>query len=121
MLLGGLGVAGGAAVGGPAGAVAVPLVGQVSRKLAQKLTRQGEQGADEIVRAGKEGLDVTKAYMRMTKPKERDAKELAELLLRPDINLKDLQDLAARSPTPQRKMIDDAVFLVNAIKSQEEQ
>lgn len=118
MLLGSLGVAGGAAVGGPAGAVAVPLIGQISRNLAQKLTRNNAQGTDLIIRAGKNGKEVVKAYMKITTPKERNAQELTELLLRPDISLEGLK--SASVPQAQRKLISDAVFMVNAIKSEEE-
>ena len=119
MLMGSLGVAGGAAMGGAAGAVAVPLVGQVSRMLAQKLTRKGAEGADLIVRAGKSGLEIAKAYMKITTPKNRSAKELTELLLRPEISLKGLRALA--KDAPQKRLINDAVFLVNAIKSTQEE
>lgn len=52
ILGGSIGVAGGAALAGAPGAVAVPLIGQVSRKLAQKLTRGKADFADIVVRAG---------------------------------------------------------------------
>ena len=121
MLMGSLGVAGGAAVGGPAGAVAVPLIGQVSRSLAAKLTRKGAEGTDLIVRAGKNGLDVVKAYMKAIPPKQRTAQELTELLLRPDISLQGLRQAARNAPERQKRLINDAAFLVNAIKSTQEE
>jgi hypothetical protein len=121
MLMGSLGVAGGAAAGGPAGAVAVPLIGQLSRSLAQKLTRKGAEGADLIVRAGKSGVDVAKAYMKAVPPKQRTAQELTELLLRPDISLEGLKAAARNAPQSQKRIINDAAFLVNAIKSTQEQ
>jgi len=117
MLMGSLGVAGGAAIGGPAGAVAVPLVGQMSRSLAQKLTRKGAEGADLMVRAGKNGINVVKAYMKAVPPKQRTAQELTELLLRPDISLEGLKSAARNAPQKQKRLINDAAFLVNAIKS----
>ena len=120
MLMGSLGVAGGAAIGGPAGAVAVPLVGQVSRGLAQKLTRKGAEGADLIVRAGSNGLEVVKAYMKTTGPKERSAQELTELLLRPDISLEALKKSVKNIPQKQRSLIKDAMFLAGAIKASQE-
>ena len=121
MLMGSLGVAGGAAVGGPAGAVAIPLIGQVSRNLAQKLTRKGAEGTDLIVRAGKNGIDVVKAYMKTVKPKERTAQELTELLLRPDISLKGLQNMAKHASKQNKKLLNDAVFLVNSIKATQQE
>ena len=121
MLMGSLGVAGGAAIGGAAGAVAVPLVGQMSRTLAQKLTRKGAEGANLIVRAGKSGLDIVKAYMKAVPPKQRTAQELTELLLRPDISLEGLKQAARNAPQSQKRLINDAAFLVNAIKSTQEE
>lgn len=85
ILGGSIGVAGGAAVGGPAGAVAVPLIGQVSRKLAQKLTRGKAELADTIIRAGNDADSIARAYMSKVPKAQRSAQELSELLLRPDI------------------------------------
>ncbi|GAH01978.1 unnamed protein product, partial [marine sediment metagenome] len=121
MLMGSLGVAGGAAVAGPAGAVALPLIGQISRGLAQKLTRKGAEGTDLIVRAGKNGVDVVKAYMKAVPKNERTAQELTELLLRPDISLQGLKAAARNAPQNQKKLVNDAAFLVNAIKSTQEE
>lgn len=121
MLMGSLGVAGGAAIGGPAGAVAVPLIGQMSRSLAQKLTRKGAEGADLIVKAGNNGINVVKAYMKAVPPKERTAQELTELLLRPDISLQGLKNAARNAPQKQKRLINDAAFLVNAIKSTQQE
>lgn len=90
-LIGGsLGVAGGAAVGGPVGAVAVPLIGQVSRKLAQRLTRKNAELADTVVRAGNNAEGIAKAYLDATPKKSRSSAELSELLSRPDIALDNL-------------------------------
>jgi hypothetical protein len=85
ILGGSIGVAGGAALGGPVGAVAVPLIGQTSRKLAQKLTRGKAEFANSIIRAGNDANDIAKAYMSKVPKAQRSASELSELLLRPDI------------------------------------
>jgi hypothetical protein len=85
ILGGSIGIAGGAAVGGPVGAVAVPVIGQVSRKLAQKLTRNNAELADIIVRAGTNADDIASAYLRKFPKAQRSARELSELLSRPDI------------------------------------
>lgn len=121
MLMGSLGVAGGAAIAGPAGAVAVPLVGQLSRTLAQKLTRGGAEAADAIVRAGKDGKKVVEAYLKATKKSERSAQELTELLLRPEISLKELKAKIPKLPQEQRKLAADAVFFASFIQSQKQQ
>lgn len=121
MLMGYGGIIGGAAAGGPVGAVAVPAIGQVSKKLAQKLTREGAKGADIIVRAGNNGIDVVKAYMKAVPAKQRTPQELTELLLRPDISLEGLKVAARSAPKNQKSLINDAAFLVNAIKSAQEE
>jgi len=122
MLMGSLGVAGGATIGGPAGAVAVPLIGQLSRTLANKLTTKGAMGADLVVKAGSNGLDVVKAYMKAVPIKQRKPQELTELLLRPDISLEGLKMAARTAPKNQKRLISDAVYLVSTIKaSQQEQ
>ena len=121
MLMGSLGVAGGAAVGGAPGAVAVPLIGQLSRTLAQKLTRGKAEGVDLIVRAGNDGKAVVQAYLKAVKPAERSAQELTELLLRPEINLKTLKAQVSALPKGQQKIAADAVFFASFLQSQKQQ
>lgn len=87
ILGGSLGVAGGAAVGGPIGAVAVPLVGQVSRNLAQRMTVNNAMFADQVIRAGKDAKKIAQAYNRNTPKAERSAAELSELLMSKDIDI----------------------------------
>jgi len=84
---GSLGVAGGAAIAGAPGAVAVPLIGQMSRKLAQRLTRKGAEFADIVVRAGNDADRISKAYLQKTPRNMRSSAELSELLMRKDIAL----------------------------------
>lgn len=89
-----LGGVGGSAVGGAAGAgagaVIIPIVGQISRQLAQKLTRNNAAYADQVIRAGNNAEKITKAYMRNTPKSERNPAELSELLMRNEIDLTDL-------------------------------
>ena len=118
MLMGSLGVAGGAAVGGPAGAVALPLIGQLSRGLAQKLTRKGAEAANQIVRAGNNAENITRAYLKAIPKGEQNAAELSELLLRPEISLKALQSRLATLPKQHKKLISDAVFFANTFRDQ---
>lgn len=113
-------VGGSFAFSGP-GAIAVPVIGTVSKKLGQRLAKNSQQGANLVIRAGKDGIAITKAYLKLTPPKQRDAKELTELLLRPDISIQQLTRAGGFSQKDKR-IINDAVFLVNAIKaSQQEQ
>ena len=121
MLLGSLGVAGGAAIGGGAGAVAVPLIGQLSKNLAQRLTRGNAEFADAVVRAGSSGRDVVKAYLKNTPAGKRSSKELAELLIRPEVSIKQLKLQASNFGGASKKLINDAAFLANAIRTQTEE
>lgn len=96
-LIGGsLGIAAGAQLGGPVGAVAVPVIGQVSRKLAQRLTRKNAEFADIVVRAGSNAEAIARAYLDNTPKRLRSSAELSELLSRPDIALDNL--ITAKNP-----------------------
>lgn len=84
---GSIGVGIGAQLFGPAGAVAIPLIGQVSRKLAQRMTAKGAEFADEVIRAGSNAKEITKAYLRNTPKDQISSSELSQLLMRNDIDL----------------------------------
>lgn len=88
---GSIGAGMGYMVAGPAGFIALPILGQVSRKLAQRLTVGNARFADDVIKAGKDGDKITRAYLRNVPSKERSAKELSELLMRPDIDLDDIK------------------------------
>lgn len=87
---GSLGIAAGASVGGAPGAVVVPIIGQVSRKLAQRLTAKNANFADAIVRAGSDAKEIAKQYMLRTPKAVRKAEELSELLVNPNVNIDNL-------------------------------
>lgn len=97
-----VGGAAGAALFGTPGAIAVPLIGQVSKQLAQRLTRSNAAFADQVVRAGGNAEQITKAYLKNTPKGRRSSLELSELLIRNDVDLttaksalaKDAADLA---------------------------
>ncbi len=117
MLLGSLGAAGGYAIGGGVGGVAVPLVGQLSKSLAQKLTRGNAEGVDLIVRAGSNAKEVIKAYLRAVPKNQRNTEELTELLLRPNVALDKIGALPKLSQD-QSKVVADAVYFANFIKNE---
>lgn len=118
MLMGSLGVAGGAAVGGSVGAVAVPLVGQVSKNLAQKMTRNNAEMVSRIVRSGKDANSIAKAYFSSVPPRQRAAEDLAELLLKTGAEGK----LNIPNADPQiKKIISDSAYIMGAINSQKEE
>lgn len=121
VLMGSVGVAGGAAVGGAPGAVAVPLIGQISRGLAQKMTRNNAEATNLLVRAGNNADEIVKIYLKSTKPKERMATELTELLLRPETNIARLKTQFKDLPKESKKLISDAVFFANFIRGQQDE
>ncbi len=99
-----IGITGGAAVAGPAGAVIVPMIGQVSRNLAKRMTVKGAEFADQVIRSGSNARKITEAYLKNTPKAQRSAQELSELLTRNDIDLVDL---------PVSELIDSAKLLAN--------
>lgn len=110
MLLSSLGVAGGAAVGGAPGAVAIPVIGQSMRKMAQTLTRKNVKLAREVVTAGKDGRKIANAYVRNVPKAKRSVEELTGLLLRGDVPLDVLQKSS-------NKLISDAAYFASSINA----
>jgi len=84
-----------AAFGTPAG-IAVPIIGQVSKQLAQRLTRNNARFADQVVRAGRDANLITKAYMRNTPKGQRSALELSELFIKNEIDLSTVKSAIAK-------------------------
>ena len=106
------------AFGGGVGAVAVPVLGTLSKKLGLRLARNAGRGAQAIVKAGNNGADVVKAYIKVTPRKQLDSKELTELLLRPDVSIKGLEAKLSMLPKEHKKLITDAVFLANTMREE---
>lgn len=118
MLMGSLGAGAGAAVGGPAGAVAVPLIGQVSRGLAQKLTRNNAEMVSQIVRSGKDATGITRAYLAATPANKRSAMDLSELLLK--MGAKDKIKIDAKDPAL-KTILSDTDYLLGLAAAQSSQ
>lgn len=121
MLLSSLGVAGGAAVGGAAGAVVIPIVGQVSRKLAQKLTRGGAEYVNALVRSGNSGRKVVDVYLKNTRSKDRSVEDLAELLSRPNMNMSGIKARGEKMSKAGNNLLLDSIFYSNLIRTQREE
>lgn len=81
MLLSSLGVAGGAAVGGGIGAASVPIIGQTSRAIAQRLTRENARLASDLVKSGNNAFEIAKSYARNTPKSQQSVEELTGMLL----------------------------------------
>lgn len=87
---GSIGIGAGAHFLGPVGAVGVPLIGQVAKKLAQKLTVRNAEFADTVVRAGTDARKIAEAYIDNVPKKQRSSAELSQLLTNRTIDLDDL-------------------------------
>ena len=86
-------MAGGAAFG-PGGAIALPLIGTVSKRLAERLTVNSARMADAVIRSGKDGRRLAAAYMQNTPRRLRDPRELAQLLMKPGVDVDSLGGLS---------------------------
>ena len=96
------------------------LIGQVSKSLAQKLTRNNAAAANLIARAGKDGSKVVDAYIKSVPKASRNVSDLTELLLRPEVSIKKLKALSIpENATGNAKIVADAVYFAALIKSQQ--
>lgn len=98
--LGGVGL--GATAGGAMGAIAVPVVGKAAKELAQKLTTNKAQFINKVSRAGNDADKIAKAYLTSVPKAKRNPKDLSDLLLDPNINLRELEGIS-------NKVYQDAV------------
>lgn len=127
MLGASIGIGGGGALGsffGPGGAavgaVTIPLIGQIAKNTAQKLTLNSTKFADDLVRSGKNSKEVVKSYLKHTPIKNRNISDLTDLLIDTNLKPSDIRSLStSRSTTG--KMISDAVFFANEIKRKAKQ
>jgi len=90
------GVYAGSSLLGPAGAVAVPTAGVAARQIAKGLTTNKAKFVDTIVRAGKDGKRVVKAYMEAVPKNKRNIDDLSDLLADPIINIDELEGLSSK-------------------------
>lgn len=84
-----------------------PLVGEVSEVLAIKLTKGNAKFADDVLRAGKDGRAITKAYLEHVPKGKRSTAELAELLKDPDLDV---------SKLPKTKFTEEAMAIAEQIR-----
>lgn len=110
--LGGAGLAG--AAGGAGAAAAVPLIGQISGALAQRLTLNNAKMAQNIIKAGKNGGEIARIYARNTPKGDRNPAELAELFLKNKVPLDKIS--AKTSP----RLMSDAAIIASIAKINDE-
>ena len=127
MLGASIGIGGGGAIGatfGPVGAaigaLTVPAIGQIAKNTAQRITLNNTKFADDLVRAGKNSKDITRAYLKHTPIADRKVSDLTDLLLDVDLTPADIRALPS-SKTVAGKLSSDAVFFANEIKRRAKQ
>jgi polysaccharide deacetylase 2 family uncharacterized protein YibQ len=87
-----------------AGGIVIPVIGSVSKKIAQNLTRNKAKFVDSISRAGTDANKIAKAYLSAVPKAKRSVQDLADLLTDPKINIDELEMIA-------NKTFQDAVEL----------
>ena len=117
-----IGAGGGGALGsmfGPAGAavgaVTVPLLGQIAKKTAQKLTLNSTKYTDDLARAGKNAKAITRTYLKHTPAANRSVNDLTDLLLQQDLDLSSIKALP-KSAEGTAKLVADAKFFAEELK-----
>jgi len=116
--LGFLGIgAAGAGLAVDMGAVSGTLIGlgTVSKALAKKLTRNNAKAAQSLIQAGENGKDIAKAYVKSIPAKERSVTELAELLMRDNVNLGTIK-AATKGSSRTDVLIQNSAFLAQAMR-----
>lgn len=107
----------GGAVGGAPGAAASLAVGQFSKNLAQRLTKNNARFADAVVRAGRDGEKIARAYLQNTPKTQRSPNELKELLLERRMPAEMLQELS----TNRDKTVSAAALAAIAASKRDEE
>ena len=107
-------------VGAAAGAVTVPILGQIAKNTAQRLTLNSTKYADDLVRAGKNAKAVTRTYLKHTPTSKRSVNDLTDLLLQQDLDLDSIKALP-KSAEGTAKLISDAKFFAQELKRRAKQ
>lgn len=121
MLGASIGIGGGGALGavfGPigaaSGALTVPAVGQLAKKTAQRITLNNTKFSDDLVRAGKDAREITKAYLRHTPKDSRRVSDLTDIFLDANLSPADIKRLPL-SKTSAGKLAADAAYFAKEI------
>jgi len=105
MLGASIGIASGATVAGPAGALTFATLGQRAKKAAQRLTVKNAKYADDLIRAGDNAGEIAATYLKNTPVSQRRVSELTELLSNPSVNLDSIAKVSKKN-----KLFKDALF-----------
>ena len=98
--------------GSPVVGVMVPVIGQVSKELALKMTQNNAKMAQGVVRAGSDGLEIAKAYVRNVPKNQRSVSDLTELLMRTEVDLDTITEMAGDFGT----LANDAKYVAELLR-----
>jgi hypothetical protein len=122
MLGASIGIGGGGAIGasfGPVGAavgaLTVPMIGQIAKNTAQRITLNSAKFADDLYRSGKNSKDVTKAYLKHTPKSKRSVSDLTDILMDTSLNPADIRSLPSSS-SGVGKLVSDSVHFAKEIR-----
>jgi HPt (histidine-containing phosphotransfer) domain-containing protein len=100
-------------LGGAAGALGLPALGQIAKNTAQRLTSNKAKFADQLIRAGGDARAVVRAYLKNTPKRLHNLEDITQLLLDPNITPESIAKISSRV-----KIVEDAKFLAERIKKQ---
>lgn len=100
------GTAAGSGILGPGTTVAVAVAGTVSKSLAKKILEKRSSFANALFAAGRDGPNITKAYLHNIKKSQRSPSDLGQLLLE--------ADPASFSKLPKTDFVREALAVVES-------
>lgn len=115
-LLGLLGAFGAASVAGPAGVFAPVALGTMAGKKAAKMAENNVNFARDLVRSGKNGVDVTKAYLKHVPKKMQKKEDLASLLIDPTVDISKVKDFASKIKA-NKELVAEANFIADKVRA----
>lgn len=94
--------------------------GQVSKGLAERLTKNNAAMATQLIRAGTSAEDIARIYLKFTPKAQQSAEELSALLMRPSIELnkKFENELLQEAAEISRKRISTQPIAAGLVSSQ---
>lgn len=108
-----IGSAFGGAAGAGIGALTLPLIGQIAKRTASNITQGNAKYADALVRAGGNGREIIKAYLRNTPKSQRNSGDLTALLLDPNVTPESLVNAPFGD-----KLVKDAIYYAQQVRNQ---
>ena len=111
-----LGTGAGGAIGGFAGAAIPAVIGTIAGKAATRIATKNTNFARDLVKSGKNGVQITEAYIKNVPRKMQKKEDLASLLLDPTVDISKVKEFAAKAKV-NKELIKEAEFIANKIRA----